>query len=329
MTKTRQYRTDEETLQALAGEHPVIGLILEYRGVKKLVSTYVEALPQLVNRVTGRIHTSYNQAVTATGRLSSTNPNLQNIPIRDEQGRAIRRAFVPSAPDRVLVSADYSQVELRIMAHLSGDEAMIEAFRSGEDIHRDTAARIFGVAPTHVTPEQRRRAKTANFGIIYGISAFGLSQRLGIPRTEASEIIAGYFRSYPGVRAYMDRVSMDARERGYVETIFGRRRYLEGIDSANGTVRGLAERNAINAPIQGSAADVMKIAMIRIFRGLRERRLASRMILQVHDEVVIDTLRSEQAEVEALVREAMEGAAALAVPLTVDIGAGDNWLSAH
>ncbi|MDR1671189.1 MAG: DNA polymerase I [Alistipes sp.] len=329
MTKTRQYRTDEETLQGLAGKHEVVGLILEYRGTKKLLSTYVEALPQLVNPVTGRIHTSYNQAVTATGRLSSTNPNLQNIPIRDEQGRAIRRAFVPSESDRVLLSADYSQVELRLMAHLSGDAALIEAFRAGEDIHRATAARIFGVAPSAVTPEQRRRAKTANFGIIYGISAFGLSQRLGIPRGEASDIIAGYFRSYPGVRAYMERVVEEARARGYVETIFGRRRYLEGIGSGNATVRGLAERNAVNAPIQGSAADVMKIAMIRIFNGLRERKLRSRMILQVHDEVVVDTLASEKDEVAALVREAMQGAASLSVDLLVEVGTGPNWLDAH
>jgi DNA polymerase-1 len=329
MTKTRQYSTDEETLQGLAARHPVVGLILEYRGIKKLLSTYVEALPLLVNPATGRIHTSYNQAVTATGRLSSTNPNLQNIPIREEQGRTIRRAFIPSDGDHVLLSADYSQVELRIMAHLSGDEAMISAFRAGEDIHRDTAARIFGVAPDDVTPEQRRRAKTANFGIIYGISAFGLSQRLGIPRGEAAAIIEGYFRSYPGVKSYMERVVAGARERGYVETIFGRRRYLADIDSRNAAVRGLAERNAINAPIQGSAADIMKIAMIRIFRGLREAGLRSRMILQVHDEVVIDTLRDEREAVAALVVREMEGAADLAVRLVAEVGVGENWLDAH
>jgi DNA polymerase-1 len=329
MTKTRQYSTDEETLQGLAGRHEVIGLILEYRGIKKLLSTYVEALPLLVNSATGRIHTSYNQAVTATGRLSSTNPNLQNIPIREEQGRTIRRAFVPSDGDHVLMSADYSQVELRIMAHLSGDEAMISAFGAGEDIHRDTAARIFGVLPAEVTAEQRRRAKTANFGIIYGISAFGLSQRLGIPRKEAGDIIEGYFRSYPGVKSYMERVVAEARERGYVETIFGRRRYLADIDSRNVSVRGLAERNAINAPIQGSAADIMKIAMIRIFRGLRDGGFRSRMILQVHDEVVIDTLRSEQDAVAALVVREMEGAADLAVRLVAEVGVGENWLDAH
>jgi DNA polymerase-1 len=329
MTKTRQYSTDEETLAALSGRHESVAMILEYRGVKKLLSTYVEALPELVNPATGRIHTSYNQAVTATGRLSSTNPNLQNIPIREERGRTIRRAFVPSDADHVLLSADYSQVELRIMAHLSGDGAMIEAFRSGEDIHRATAARIFGVAPDEVTAEQRRRAKTANFGIIYGISAFGLSQRLGIPRAEAADIIDGYFRSYPGVRDYMERVADEARQRGWVETIFGRRRYLADISSRNATVRGLAERNAVNAPIQGSAADIMKIAMIRIFRRLRVEGLRSRMILQVHDEVVVDTLRTELEAVARIVKEEMDGAARLSVELLVEVGTGDNWLDAH
>jgi DNA polymerase-1 len=329
MTKTRQYSTDEETLQGLADRHEVVGLILEYRGVKKLLSTYVEALPLLVNPVTGHIHTSYNQAVTATGRLSSTNPNLQNIPIREEQGRTIRRAFIPSDGDHILLSADYSQVELRLMAHLSGDEAMIEAFRQGEDIHRATAARIFGVPPAEVTGDMRRKAKTANFGIIYGISAFGLAQRLAIPRSEAAAIIEGYFRSYPGVKAYMERVVAEARERGYVETLFGRRRELPDISSRNATVRGLAERNAINAPIQGSAADIMKIAMIRIFRALREQGLGSKMILQVHDEVVVDTLRSEQDEVARIVKACMEGAAQLSVALEVEVGAGENWLDAH
>jgi DNA polymerase-1 len=329
MTKTRRFSTDEETLQGLAGSHEVVGLILEYRGVKKLLSTYVEALPKLVNPHTGRIHTSYNQAVTSTGRLSSTGPNLQNIPIREEQGRTIRRAFIPSDGDHVLLSADYSQVELRIMAHLSGDPALIEAFANGEDIHSATAAKIFGVAPDEVTPEQRRRAKTANFGIIYGISTFGLAQRLNIPRGEAAAIIEGYFRSYPGVKAYMERVVAEAREKGYVETIFGRRRYLADISSRNATVRGLAERNAINAPIQGSAADIMKIAMIRIYKGLRAQNLRSRMILQVHDEVVVDTLRSEQETVAALVTREMEAAATLSVALIAEVGVGDNWLDAH
>ncbi len=329
MTKTRQFRTDEEYLQMLADRHPIIPLILEYRGVKKLLSTYVEALPQLVNPRTGRIHTSFNQAVTATGRLSSTNPNLQNIPIRDDMGKRIREAFIPSAPGRLLFSADYSQVELRLMAHLSGDEHLIEAFRSGEDIHRATAARLFGVSPEQVTAEQRRRAKTANFGIIYGISAFGLAQRLGIPRGEAKEIIEGYFRSYPKVKEYMENVAVQAREKGYVSTIFGRRRFLDDINSRNAVVRALAERNAINAPIQGSAADIMKIAMIRIERQLRSRGLLSRMILQVHDEIVIDMPESEQEQVRQIVIEAMQGAADLSVELTAECGAGTSWLAAH
>jgi DNA polymerase-1 len=329
MTKTRQYSTDEETLQSIADRHPIVGLILEYRGVKKLLSTYVEALPQLVNPCTGKIHTSYNQAVTATGRLSSTNPNLQNIPIREERGRRIREAFVPSDADHLLLSADYSQVELRLMAHLSGDTALIEAFRAGEDIHRATAARIFGVSPGKVTSDMRRKAKTANFGIIYGISAFGLSQRLHIPRGEARDIIEGYFRSYPGVKEYMERVVAEARTTGYVTTLFGRRRFLADINSRNAVARGLAERNAINAPLQGSAADIMKIAMIRVARELHRQGLRSKMILQVHDEVVIDVLRSEQEQVAALVVEAMEHAARLAVELVVDYGVGENWLAAH
>lgn len=329
MTKTKQFRTDEEYLQMLSARHPIIPLILEYRGVKKLLSTYVDALPLLVNPRTGRIHTSFNQAVTATGRLSSTNPNLQNIPIRDQMGRRIRQAFIPSSPDRLIFSADYSQVELRLMAHLSGDEHLIEAFRSGEDIHRATAARLFGVSPQEVTDEQRRRAKTANFGIIYGISAFGLAQRLGLPRTEASEIIAGYFRSYPKVKEYMERVAVEAREKGYVSTIFGRRRYLGDINSRNAVARGLAERNAINAPIQGSAADIMKIAMIRVHNQIKERGLKSRMILQVHDEIVIDMLESEEAQIREIVVQAMQGAAKLDVELIAECGTGKNWLEAH
>jgi DNA polymerase-1 len=329
MTKTKQYSTDEETLQNIADKHPIVGLILEYRGVKKLLSTYVEALPQLVNPRTGKIHTSYNQAVTATGRLSSTNPNLQNIPVREEQGRRIREAFVPSDSDHLLLSADYSQVELRLMAHLSGDTALIEAFHAGEDIHRATAARIFGVPLDEVTSDMRRKAKTANFGIIYGISAFGLSQRLHIARAEARDIIEGYFRSYPGVKEYMERVVAEARTTGYVTTLFGRRRFLADINSRNAVARGLAERNAINAPLQGSAADIMKIAMIAVARSLTERGLRSKMILQVHDEVVIDTVRSEREVVAALVVEAMEHAAHLSVDLVVDYGVGENWLDAH
>lgn len=329
MTRTRQFRTDEEYLQSLSERHPIIEQILEYRGVKKLLSTYVEALPQLVNRTTGRIHTSFNQAVTATGRLSSTNPNLQNIPVRDERGKHIRQAFVPSDDEHLLLSADYSQVELRLMAHLSGDEGLIEAFRSGEDIHSATAARLFGVPLSEVTSDQRRKAKTANFGIIYGISPFGLSQRLGIPRGEAKEIIDGYFASYPGVKAYMDRVAEEAKRDGYVSTIFGRRRYLNDINSRNAIARGLAERNAVNAPIQGSAADIMKIAMVDIRRRFIEEGVRSRMILQVHDEVVIDMLRGEQEQVERIVKECMEGAAQLKVALTADCGTGSDWLQAH
>ena len=328
-TKTKQYRTDEEYLQMLSDRHPVVGLILEYRGLRKLLSTYVEALPQLINPLTGRIHTSFNQAVTATGRLSSTNPNLQNIPVRDEQGREIRKAFVPSDDDRLLLSADYSQVELRLMAHLSGDPVMVDAFAHDADIHTATAARIFGVAPGDVTREQRRQAKTANFGIIYGISAFGLAQRLQIPRTEAKAIIDGYFATFPGVRKYMEDVIAKARETGYVSTLFGRKRMLPDIRSGNAVVRGLAERNAINAPIQGGAADIMKLAMIAVHRELRERGLQSRIILQVHDELVIDLLKSEQDEVRELVVRCMENAAQLKVALVADCGIGKNWVEAH
>lgn len=328
-TKTKQYATDEEYLQSLAGRHPIIPLILEYRGLKKLLSTYVEALPRLVNSATGRIHTSYNQAVTATGRLSSTNPNLQNIPIRDELGRPIRAAFVARDAEHVLLSADYSQVELRLMAHLSADEALCEAFHRGEDIHAATAARIAGKNIDEVTSDERRRAKTANFGIIYGISAFGLAQRLGIPRSEAKELIDGYFRSYPGVKEYMDRVVSEARERGYVSTLFGRRRTLADINSRNAVARGLAERNAINAPLQGSAADIMKLAMIEVARRLRSQGLKAKMILQVHDEIVIDTPRSEVEAVRRIVTESMEGVTQLRVALPAEAGVGNNWLEAH
>jgi DNA polymerase-1 len=328
-TRTGQFRTDEEYLQSLSDKHPVIDKILEYRGLKKLLSTYIEALPQLIHPATGRIHTSFNQAVTATGRLSSTNPNLQNIPIRDAAGREIRKAFTAPDHDHVIVSADYSQVELRIMAHLSGDEALQQAFRDGEDIHTATAARVFGVSLDEVTREQRRRAKTANFGIIYGISAFGLATRLRIPRPEAKSLIDGYFTHYPGVKAYMDRVVAEARERGYVETIFGRRRYLRDIRSDNSMTRSLAERNAINAPIQGSAADIMKIAMIEVDRLLRQRGSAARIVLQVHDELVLEVPQTEVTAITALVSEAMAAAAALAVPLLVEAQAGTSWLDAH
>ncbi len=328
-TKTKQYATDEEYLQFLSSRHPIIPLILEYRGIKKLLSTYVEALPLLVNSTTGRIHTSYNQAVTATGRLSSTNPNLQNIPIRDERGKPIRAAFVAADAEHVLLSADYSQVELRLMAHLSGDEALLDAFRRGEDIHAATAARIFGKSIEEVTNDERRRAKTANFGIIYGISAFGLAQRLGISRSEAKDLIDGYFRSYPAVRDYMERVVAEARESGAVTTLFGRRRELADITSRNAVARGLAERNAINTPLQGSAADIMKLAMIEVRRRFRAEGVRSRMILQVHDEIVVDTLRSEVDTVRRIVTESMEGAAQLRIVLEAEAGVGDNWLDAH
>ena len=329
MTKTKQFCTEEEYLQGFAGKFPIVDKILKYRGVKKLISTYVEALPQLVNPATGRIHTSYNQAVTATGRLSSTNPNLQNIPVREEMGRRIRQAFVPSDEEHLLLSADYSQVELRLMAHLSGDSSLIEAFNQGEDIHAATAAKLFHKSIEEVTSDERRKAKTANFGIIYGISAFGLSQRLDIPRGEAKEIIEGYFATYPQVKEYMDRAIADAKERGYVETAFQRRRYLHDISSRNAVARGVAERNAINAPIQGSAADIMKLAMIEIHRRFKAEGIRSKMILQVHDEVVVDTLRSELEQVKRIVQESMEQAAALRVPLISDAGIGENWLQAH
>ena len=316
-------------MQTFAHKYEIVDKILEYRGVKKLLSTYVEALPLLVNPVTGKIHTSFNQAVTATGRLSSTNPNLQNIPVRDELGRRIRKAFIPSDDEHLLLSADYSQVELRLMAHLSGDESLIAAFEHGEDVHAATAARLFGKEVAEVDSDERRKAKTANFGIIYGISAFGLSQRLDIPRKEAKEIIEGYFASYPKVKEYMDRVVEEAKRDGYVSTIFGRRRYLNDISSHNAVARGLAERNAVNAPIQGSAADIMKIAMINVHRRFAAEGIRSKVILQVHDELVVDMLRSEQERVAAIVTECMESAAALKVRLVVDYGVGDNWLEAH
>ena len=329
MTKTKQFSTDEEYLQGFAHDFPIVSKILEYRGVKKLLSTYVEALPELVNPKTGHIHTSYNQAVTATGRLSSTNPNLQNIPIRDELGKPIRAAFVASDEEHTLIAADYSQIELRLMAHLSADKALIEAFYAGADIHAATAARLYGKQPDAVTSDERRRAKTANFGIIYGISAFGLAQRLDIPNKEAKALIENYFVSYPDVKRYMDEAIAKAAQQGYVETMFGRRRVLRDIASANRTVRGIAERNAINAPIQGSAADIMKLAMAEIARRFKAEGIKSRMILQVHDEVVIDTLRSELDSVKRIVKEAMESVAELRVPLIAEVNDADNWLAAH
>ncbi len=292
VTKTKQFNTSEEILQRLSGRHPIINKVLEYRGLKKLLSTYVEALPQLVDKKTGRIHTSYNQAVASTGRLSSNNPNLQNIPVRDARGREIRKAFVPEEGN-LFLSADYSQIELRLMAHLSGDRNMIGDFLSGNDIHAATASKIFGVDIKDVTREMRGRAKTANFGIIYGISSFGLSERLTIGRKEAKDLIDGYFNSYPGVKKYMDESIRKAREQGYVTTMFGRRRYLRDIQSRNQVVRGNAERNAINAPIQGTAADIIKIAMVRIHEKLKNEGYGSKMILQVHDELIFEVVPGE------------------------------------
>jgi DNA polymerase-1 len=328
MTKTKQFITNEEILQRLSHRHPIIEKVLEYRGLRKLLSTYVEALPLLVDPATGRIHTSFNQAVAATGRLSSNNPNLQNIPVRDERGREIRKAFVP-AEGHLFFSADYSQIELRLMAHLSGDKSMIEDFMSGNDIHAATASKIFGVALSDVTREMRSRAKTANFGIIYGISSFGLSERLTIGRKEAKELIDGYFNSYPGVKTYMDESIRKAREAGFVTTMFGRKRYLRDIQSGNQVVRGNAERNAINAPIQGSAADIIKIAMIRIEERLKREKLASKMILQVHDELIFETPVDELEKLKDLVVTEMSEAVKLVVPLKVDWGTGRNWLEAH
>lgn len=328
-TKTKQYSTSEETLLSLQDKHPIIGKILEYRSLKKLLSSYVESLPELVSKKTGKIHTSFNQAVTATGRLSSNNPNLQNIPIREENGREIRRAFIASDDSHVLLSADYSQIELRLMAHMSQDPNLIEAFIHNADIHTATAAKIFHVNPEEVTKDQRSKAKTANFGIIYGISTFGLAQRLNIPRGEAKELIEGYFASYPKVKEYMDNVKKQAAQDGYVSTIFGRKRWLRDINSANAIVRGLAERNAINAPLQGSAADIIKIAMIRIHKRIEEEQLKSRMILQVHDELVFDVEKSELDKLKEIAVHEMSNAARLSVPLIVETGWGHSWLDAH
>ena len=327
-TKTGQYVTSEEVLESLRTKHPVVGRILEHRGLKKLLGTYVDALPQLINPQTGRIHTSFNQAVTATGRLSSSNPNLQNIPVRDDDGKEIRKAFIPDDGCEFF-SADYSQIELRIMAHLSGDPHMIEAFRSGNDIHAATAAKIYKINIDEVTPDMRRKAKTANFGIIYGISTFGLAERMGVSRQEAKELIDGYFATYPQVKAYMDRNIEVARSQGYVETIFHRKRFLPDINSRNATVRGYAERNAINAPIQGSAADIIKVAMARIYRRFTDEGLRSKMILQVHDELNFSVLPEEKERVQQIVLEEMEKACPMQVPLKADCGWGKNWLEAH
>lgn len=328
-TKTGYYSTSEDVLEKLRGKHPIVEKLLAYRGLKKLLSTYIDALPALIHAETGKIHTSFNQAVTATGRLSSTNPNLQNIPVRDELGREIRKAFIPDNDDCLFFSADYSQIELRIMAHLSGDPHMIEAFRSGADIHAATAAKIYGVSIEEVTSDMRRKAKTANFGIIYGISVFGLAERLGISRSESKELIDGYFKTYPRIRVYMDESIEVARKQGYVETIFKRKRFLPDIHSHNAVVRGYAERNAINAPIQGSAADVIKLAMVRIFQRFEDEGLRSKMILQVHDELNFNVYRNEAERVKQIVLEEMERVVPLQVPLIADCGEGKNWLEAH
>lgn len=327
-TKTGQYVTSEEVLQSLRTKHPVVEKILDYRGYKKLLSTYIDALPLLINPRTGHIHTSYNQAVTTTGRLSSSNPNLQNIPIRDENGKEVRKAFIPDEGCEFF-SADYSQIELRIMAHLSGDENMVEAFREGHDIHAATAAKIYKQPISEISSDQRRKAKTANFGIIYGITTFGLAERMQVSRGEAKELIDEYFTTYPKVKEYMDKSINMAREHGYTETLFGRRCYLPDINSRNATVRGYAERNAINAPIQGTAADIIKIAMVNIDRHIREHNLRSKMILQVHDELNFSVVPEEKEVLQRIVVEDMESAFSMSVPLLADCGWGHNWLEAH
>lgn len=327
-TKTGQYSTSEDILEKIRSKHPIIGKILDYRGLKKLLSTYIDALPLLINPRTGKVHTSFNQTVAATGRLSSTNPNLQNIPIRDAQGKEIRKAFIPDV-GCVFLSADYSQIELRIMAHLSGDKNMLDAFNSGLDIHTATAAKIYKIPVEEVTSDMRRKAKTANFGIIYGISTFGLSERLTIPRAEAKELIDGYFATYPDVKRYMDECIQRAKENGYVETIFGRKRYLADINSQNSVVRGFAERNAINAPIQGSAADIIKIAMVNIQKRLTAENLQTKMTMQVHDELNFTVPQSEIEQARKVVVEEMENVLKLKVPLIADCGVGANWLEAH
>ncbi len=327
-TKTGQYVTSEEVLQQLRTKSPIVGKILQHRGLKKLLGTYVDALPKLINPRTGHIHTSFNQAVTATGRLSSSDPNLQNIPVRGEDGKEIRRCFIPE-PGCLFFSADYSQIELRVMAHLSGDENMTEAFREGHDIHAATAARIYKEPIDSVSRDQRTKAKRANFGIIYGITVFGLAERLEISRDEARQLIDGYFDTFPRVRDYMERAKEMAREHGYAETFFHRRRYLPDITSHNATVRNFAERNAINAPIQGSAADIIKIAMVRIHRRFAEEGIRSKMILQVHDELNFSVLPEEKERVERIVLKEMQHAYPLSVPLVADSGWGANWLEAH
>ena len=321
--------TDEKTLAALSDRSPVIDHILEYRGLRKLLSTYIEPLAGYVSPLDGRVHTTFNQALTSTGRLSSSNPNLQNIPIRTPDGQPLRRAFVPGDEGSVIMSADYSQIELRLMAHLSGDEHLKEAFRQGLDIHKATASKIFGVPLQEVSAEQRRVAKTANFGIIYGISAFGLSQNLGCSRSEAASIIEDYFASFPTIRDFIDSTLRSARQNGYVQTIFARRRYIPDINSTNAALRSVAERNAVNAPVQGSAADIIKLAMIGVDEALKQQGLKSFMVLQIHDELLLEVRREEIEAVRTLLREKMEGAASLSVPLTIECNYGQNWLDAH
>ena len=328
-TKTGQYQTDEETLQFLKGKHNIVENILNFRALQKLRSTYVDALPTMVRKDTNKVHTNFNQAVAATGRLSSQNPNLQNIPIRTDLGREIRKSFIANDEDSVLLSADYSQIELRIIAHISKDQGMIDAFNSGLDIHTATASKVYGIPVEEVDSDMRRKAKTVNFGIIYGISAFGLSQRVQISRAEAKEIIDNYFIQFPGIKQYMDKTVNSARELGYVETITGRKRNLRDINSRNATVRGFAERNSINAPIQGSAADMIKIAMIQLQDWLRKSDLNTKMILQVHDELLFNVPKNEIGIVQQKVKEIMEGAMKLDVPVLVESGTGSNWLEAH
>ena len=327
-TKTG-YSTDISVLESLQGMHPIIDSILLYRQMSKLKSTYVDALPKLINTRTGRVHTSFNQAVAATGRLSSADPNLQNIPIRTDAGKEIRKAFVAEGEDRCILSADYSQIELRLAAEISQDEAMLEAFQSNEDIHQSTACRLYDVTPELVTPEMRRYAKTTNFGILYGISAFGLAQRLHISNTDAKDLIDLYFSKYPKINHYIANTLAFAKQHGYVETIRGRRRYIPDINNRNRTVRQFAERTAINAPIQGSAADMIKLAMISIHREMKKRKMKSSMILQVHDELVFEAQRSELEDLRALVVDLMKTAMNLTVPIEVETGVGENWFEAH
>jgi DNA polymerase-1 len=329
LTKTKQYQTGEEVLQKLVNKHPIVQLVLDWRTLSKLKSTYLDALPDLVNPKTGKIHTTFQQTVTATGRLSSTNPNIQNIPIRTDRGKEIRKAFTASSEDYQLVSADYSQIELRVVASVAEDQNMIQAFRNGEDIHTATAAKVFHIAIDEVTAEQRRYAKTVNFGIIYGISAFGLSDRLRIPQAESRELIANYNKSFPQIEQYMTDVIEFARKHGYVETLMGRRRYIRDINSSNGLIRKNMERNAINAPIQGTAADIIKLAMIHIDQELKARNLKTKMLLQVHDELIFDVPKEELETIMSLIPQLMENAIELKVPLEVDIRSGNNWYDVH